>query len=306
MERVKLPAGYVEEPSRTEMSETDKRFFSYFLRLQYSRLMVAMCLLATLILLAVLLIVMAYIVIQGMPGISWNFFTKPPAPVGLPGGGVYHAITGSLVLVGLACLIAVPWGVAIGIFLAEFGRRGRLGGIVRFTADVLSGMPSITAGIFVYTLVVVKMQTFSALAGGLALAIVMLPVVARNTDEMLRLVPQGLREAAMALGIPYWRTVLRVVLPTAARGVAIGITLAIAGIAGDPVPLFFTALNNSHFTLDLTQPISSLPMEIFRYAAAPFAAWHKLAWTGALVLIVIILLPMLLVRILLPGWKFRR
>ncbi|MBE3552445.1 MAG: phosphate ABC transporter permease PstA [Kyrpidia tusciae] len=272
----------------------------------YSRFMTGLSLAATLVLLAVLLIVMGYILLKGVPGLSVHFFTRLPAPVGMSGGGVYHAITGSLVLVGLACAIAVPWGVAVGIFLSEFGRRGRLGQVVRFTADVLSGMPSITVGIFIYTLVVVKMETFSALAGGLALAIVMLPVVARNTEEMLRLVPQGLREAAMALGIPYWRTVLRVVLPSAGRGVGIGITLAVAGIAGDPVPLFFTALNNDYFSLDLTQPISSLPMEIFRYAAAPFAAWHKLAWTGALVLIVIIVLPMLLVRLLLPGYRIRR
>ncbi|CAB3394909.1 phosphate ABC transporter permease PstA [Kyrpidia spormannii] len=271
-----------------------------------SRLMTGLSLAATLVLLAVSLIVMGYILLKGVPGLSVHFFTRLPAPVGMSGGGVYHAITGSLVLVGLACAIAVPWGVAVGIFLSEFGRRGRLGQIVRFTADVLSGMPSITAGIFIYTLVVVKMETFSALAGGLALAIVMLPVVARNTEEMLRLVPQGQREATMALGIPYWRTVLWVVLPSAGRGVGIGITLAVAGIAGDPVPLFFTALNNNYFSLDLTQPISSLPMEIFRYAAAPFAAWHRLAWTGALVLIVIIVLPMLLVRLLLPGYRIRR
>lgn len=297
MERIGVQAGYKREPSRS---------VSCFLLHLYSQMMTALSLLATLLLLAVLLIIMAYIFLKGVPGLNWQFFTRPPAPVGLPGGGVYHAITGSLVLVGLACLVAVPWGVATGIFLAEFGRRGRLGALVRFTADVLSGMPSITAGIFVYTLLVVRMQTFSALAGGLALAIVMLPVVARNTEEMLRLVPQGQREAAMALGIPYWRTVLKVVLPAAGRGVAIGITLAIAGIAGDPVPLFFTALNNNYFSLDLTQPISSLPMEIFRYATAPFAAWHRLAWTGALVLIVIILVPMLLVRIFVPGYKIRR
>ncbi|MEW5762900.1 MAG: phosphate ABC transporter permease PstA [Bacillota bacterium] len=276
------------------------------LRHLYGRIMVGLCALATLGLLAVLLLVMAHIITQGLPGLNWEFFTRLPAPVGMPGGGVYHAITGSLVLVGLACLLAVPWGVAAGIFLAEFGRGTRTGALVRFTADVLGGMPSITVGIFVYTVVVVRMHSFSALAGGLALGLVMVPMVARNTEEILRLVPQGLREAAMAVGIPYWRTVLSVVLPTAARGVAIGVTLAVAGIAGDPVPLFFTALNNDYFSLDLTQPISSLPMEIFRYAAAPFAAWHVLAWTGALVLIVILLLPMLLARILLPDYCIRR
>ncbi|OAT86567.1 phosphate ABC transporter, permease protein PstA [Desulfotomaculum copahuensis] len=272
----------------------------------HCRMMTGLCALAVLTLLAVLLIIMTYILLQGIPGLNWQFFTRPPAPVGLPGGGVYHAITGSLVLVGLACLIAIPWGVAAGIFLAAPRRPGPLAALVRFTADVLSGVPSITAGIFIYTLVVVRMHTFSALAGGLALAIVMLPVVTRNTEEILRLVPRGLQEAALALGISWWRVMLHIVLPTAARGVAIGITLAMAGVAGDPVPLFFTALNNNHFSLDLTQPMASLPMEIFRYAAGPFVTWHRLAWSGALVLIGIILLPMLLARIILPGYRIRR
>ena len=268
-------------------------------------LMVGLCALATGTLLAVLFIVLGYIVYNGLHGLGLEFFTNMPAPVGRTGGGVAHAIAGSFVLVGIAFLIGVPWGVATGIFLAEF-KGSRLKETIRFTADVLNGMPSITTGIFIYTVVVVKMQTFSALAGGLALGIIMMPLVARNTEEMLRLVPQSMREAAMALGIPKWRVVLFVVLPTAARGIAIGVSLALAGVAGDPVPLFFTALNNNYWSLDLTQPIASLPMEIFRYAAAPFAVWHELAWTGALVLIAIVLVPMLLARIVMPGFKIRR
>ncbi|MCG8401205.1 MAG: phosphate ABC transporter permease PstA [Firmicutes bacterium] len=271
----------------------------------YGNLMMGLCALATGTLLAVLFIVLGYIAYNGLHGLSLDFFTNMPAPVGLTGGGVAHAIAGSFVLVGIAFLIGVPWGVAAGIFLAEF-KGSRLKETIRFTADVLNGIPSITAGIFIYTVVVVKMQTFSALAGGLALGIIMMPLVARNTEEMLRLVPQSMREAAMALGIPEWRVVLFVVLPTAARGIAIGVSLALAGVAGDPVPLFFTALNNNYWSLDLTQPIASLPMEIFRYTAAPFAVWHELAWTGALVLIGIVLVPMLLARIVMPGFKIRR
>ncbi len=268
--------------------------------------MVTLCILATGILLAVLGLVVGYIAIQGLPGLSWSFFTGTPRPIGEAGGGMAHAIAGSFILIGLACLVGIPWGVLTGIFLAEMKRWRRLGTLVRFTADVLSGMPSITAGIFIYTSVVISMQTFSALAGGLALGIVMIPLVARNTEEILRLVPASMREAALALGLPYWRVVVSIVLPTAARGIGIGMTMALAGIAGDPVPLFFTALNNNYWSLDLRQPIASLPMEIFRYTAAPFAEWHTLAWAGALVLIAISFTPMLLVRIFLPGYRIRR
>lgn len=267
--------------------------------------MVGLCALATLTMLAVLFCVLGYIALQGIPGLNMDFFTKMPLPVGQSGGGVAHAVAGSLIMVGLACLLGVPWGVAVGVFLAEYeGNRVRK--TVRFTADVLNGMPSITAGIFIYTLVVVNMQNFSALAGGLALGIVIMPVVARNTEEILRLVPRSMREAAMALGIPEWRVILFIILPTAARGIGIGITLALAGIAGDPVPLFFTALNNNYWSLNIAQPMASLPMEIFRYITAPFATWHKLAWTGALVLIGLVMIPMLIARILMPGYKIRR
>lgn len=274
-------------------------------RKMHSHVMLGLCALATGTLLAILFIVLWYIVYNGLHGLSADFFTNMPVPVGHAGGGVAHAIMGSFVLVGLAFIIGVPWGVAVGVFLAEF-EGSRFRDTIRFTADVLNGMPSITAGIFIYTLVVVKMQSFSALAGGLALGIIMMPLVARNTEEILRLIPRSMREAAMALGIPEWRVVLFVVLPTAARGIAIGVSLALAGIAGDPVPLFFTALNNNYWSLDLSQPIASLPMEIFRYASAPFAVWHEMAWTGALVLIGIVLVPMLLTHIVLPGFKIRR
>lgn len=274
-------------------------------RKAWNYFMVGMCALATLTLLTILFFILGYIALQGIPGLSMDFFTKMPVPVGLTGGGVAHAVAGSLIMVGLACLLGVPWGVAVGVFLAEY-ESNRLGEVVRFTADVLNGMPSITAGVFVYTLVVVKMQSFSALAGGLALSIVIMPMVARHTEEILRLVPRIMREAALALGIPEWRVILMIILPTAARGIAIGITLALAGIAGDPVPLFFTALNNNYWSLNITQPMASLPMEIFRYATAPFATWHKLAWTGALVLIGLVIIPMVIARIMMPGYRIRR
>lgn len=275
-------------------------------RMIRGRLMVLLCFLATCTLLAVLFIILGYIILQGISGLSLEFFTTMPVPVGLSGGGMAHAITGSIILVGFACLLGVPWGVSVGIFLAEFGQYTRFGNIVRFTVDVLSGVPSIIAGIFIYILLVVKMKTFSALAGGMALGIVIIPMVARNTEGVLQLIPQSMREAALALGIPRWRVILFIVLPTASRGIGIGISLALAGIAGDPVPLFFTALNNNYWSQDLTQPIASLPMEIFRYASAPFVVWHSMALTGALVLIGVVLVPMLLARILLPGYKIRR
>jgi phosphate transport system permease protein len=289
----------MEEKSLTrEVTDNWRRNLSYS--------MVGLCALATLALLAILFIILGYIVVQGAPGLSLEFFTSMPVPVGLSGGGVAHAITGSFLLVGLAFLLGVPWGVAVGVFLSEYGQHSTFGRLVRFAADVLSGIPSITAGILIYSLVVINLKTFSALAGGLALGIIMIPMVARNTEGILQLIPRGMREAALALGIPRWRVILFIILPTASRGIGIGISLALAGIAGDPVPLFFTALNNNYLSLDLTQPIASLPMEIFRYASAPFVIWHSLALTGALLLISLVLVPMLLARILLPGYKIRR
>jgi len=268
--------------------------------------MVLGCAFSTFIILALLVIILGYIIAHGLPGASLDFFTRLPAPVGMKGGGLAHAITGSFILMGLACLIGIPWGTGIGIFLSEVGKRRWWGEIVRFTVDVLSGIPSIITGIFVYTVIVVKMQNFSALAGGIALGIIMVPLVARNTEGILQLVPQGLREAALAVGLPFWKVILFVVFPTAAKGIGIGITLAVAGVAGETAPLFFTSLNNNYWSFSLFQPIASLPMEIFRYAAAPFETWHELAWTGALVLITIVLIVMLLARILLPGYEFRR
>jgi len=268
--------------------------------------MVGFCALSTILISGLLLVVLGYITLHGLPGANLNFFTRLPAPVGMEGGGLAHAVAGSFILIGLACLIGIPWGIGTGIFLSEVGKDSWYGEVVRFAVDVLSGVPSIITGIFVYSIIVVKLQSFSALAGGVALGIIMVPLVARNTEGILQMVPQGLREAALALGLPFWKVILKIILPTAARGIGIGVTLAVAGVAGETAPLFFTSLSNNYWSLSLLEPIASLPMEIFRYATAPFAAWHELAWTGALVLITIVVAGMLLARVLLPGYNFRR
>lgn len=275
-------------------------------RLIWSRIVVSLCALSTFIISGLLLIILGYIAVHGLPGVNIDFFTRLPAPVGMKGGGLVHAIAGSFILIGLACMIGIPWGIGIGIFLSEVGKDSWWGEGVRFTVDVLSGVPSIITGIFVYSVIVVKLQNFSALAGGVALGMIMVPLVARNTEGILQLVPHGLREAALALGLPFWKVILRVILPTAGKGIGIGATLAVAGVAGETAPLFFTSLSNNYWSLSLLEPIASLPMEIFRYATAPFEAWHELAWTGALVLIAIVLAVMLLARVLLPGFTFRR
>jgi phosphate transport system permease protein len=233
--------------------------------------------------------VLAYVVAQGIGGLQPAFFTELPRPVGELGGGMANAIVGSVVLVGLASLIAVPLGVLGGVYLAEFGTN-RFGKLVRFGSDVMTGVPSIVVGIFVYTLVVLSMRRFSAIAGGMALAILMLPTVTRSTEELLKLVPDSLREAALALGISRWRATLFVVLRTAAPGIVTGVMLAVARAAGETAPLLFTALNNRFWNQGLDQPIASLPVQIFTYAVAPYRDWHQQAWAAALVLVLLVLL----------------
>ena len=233
--------------------------------------------------------VLAYVVAQGIGGLQPAFFTELPRPVGELGGGMANAIVGSVVLVGLASLIAVPLGVLGGVYLAEFGTN-RFGKLVRFGSDVMTGVPSIVVGIFVYTLVVLSMRRFSAIAGGMALAILMLPTVTRSTEELLKLVPDSLREAALALGISRWRATLFVVLRTAAPGIVTGVMLAVARAAGETAPLLFTALNNRFWNQGLDQPIASLPVQIYTYAVAPYRDWHQQAWAAALVLVLLVLL----------------
>jgi phosphate transport system permease protein len=258
-------------------------------------LMSALCALATLCAVVSLLAVLGYVVGRGVGGLSWSFFTALPKPVGESGGGMANALLGTLILVGLASLISVPLGVLGGIYLAEYGHR-RFARLVRFVADVMTGVPSIVVGIVVYMLLVLSMRRFSALAGGVALAILMLPVVTRSTEELVKLVPESLREAAMALGTARWRVTAKVVLPIAAPGIATGIMLAIARAAGETAPLLFTALSSRFFSDGLDRPIASLPVQIFTYAVAPYPDWQQQAWTGALVLVGLVLVLNLAAR----------
>lgn len=241
------------------------------------------CVAAAFVALVPLVSVTLYVLTRGMGGLSLSLFTELPKPVGESGGGFGNAVLGSLELVGLACAVGIPIGVLSGVYLSEFG-RGRLANAVRFSADVMAGIPSIAVGIFVYTLVVLTMRRFSALAGGIALGILMLPTVTRTTEELLKLVPDALREAGLALGIPKWRVILQVVLRTGAPGIVTGIMLAVARAAGETAPLLFTAFGNRFWSASLDKPIASLPVQIFTYAVSPYDEWHRQAWAAALVL----------------------
>jgi phosphate transport system permease protein len=245
--------------------------------------------------LVLLFAIFAYVVYRGIGSINWAFMTQTPKPVGEAGGGMANAIVGSAVMLALASIIGVPLGVGAGIYLAEFGRN-RLGDSIRFTADVLSGVPSIVIGIVAYSIVVLTQKHFSALAGGVALAIMMIPTITRTTEEMLLLVPQALREAAYGLGIPRWRTTLSITLRTATSGVITGIMLAFARVAGETAPLLFTALGNQFWNLKINQPTAALPLQIYTYALSPYDDWHRQAWAGALVLIILIVTSVAAVR----------
>ncbi len=245
-------------------------------------------------------LVFAFLLYQGVSALNLDFFTRLPKPVGEPGGGMANAIVGSLILIGLAVCLALPLGVLGGVYLAE-SRDPRVPWLVRFTADVLSGVPSIVIGIFAYTVIVLPMRRFSALAGGFALGIIMLPIVVRTTEELVRLVPASLREAALALGIPEWKVILRVVLPAARAGIITGVMVAVARVAGETAPLLFTAFGNRFWHTGLDQPIAALPIQIYAYAIAPFDDWHRQAWAGSLVLIAMILVLSVVARIVTRG-----
>jgi len=247
-----------------------------------------------------LILILAFLLSQGISALNLDFFTQLPKPVGEPGGGMANAIVGSLILIGLATGFGLPLGILGGVYLAE-SRDRRLPWLVRFLADVLNGVPSIVIGIFAYTVVVLPFRRFSALAGGFALGIIMLPIVLRTTEEMVRLVPASLREAALALGISEWKVVLRVVLPTARAGIITGVMVAVARIAGETAPLLFTAFGNRFWQSGLDQPIAALPLQIFAYAISPFDDWHRQAWAGALVLIGLILAVSAVTRLVTKG-----
>jgi phosphate transport system permease protein len=270
------------------------------------RVMTAAAFLCVLLALAPLASVLAYVIVQGASSINWAFFTQLPRPVGEAGGGMANAIAGSLTLILLASCLGIPVGVLGGLFLSEVG-HGRAGWWIRFTADVLNGVPSIVVGVFVYALLVVPMKRFSALAGGAALGIMMIPLVMRTTEELVRLVPGELREAALALGIPWWITTLRVVLRTAAVGITTGVVLAVARIGGETAPLLFTAFNNQYWQTRLDQPVASLTVQLYNYAVAPYDDWHRQAWAAALLLMSLTLLLNIGARILgRPRYAGRR
>ncbi len=261
--------------------------------------------LAVVLVIAPLFAIFGYLVYKGIGSLDLNLLTKMPKPVGEVGGGMANAIAGSALILGIASLLGVPAGIGAGIYLAEYGRGGRFGAVVRFTSDVLNGVPSIVIGIVAYAIVVIRQKHFSALAGGVALAIMMIPTITRTTEEMLLLVPTQIREAAFGLGISQWRTTLSITLRTALSGVITGVMLAFARVAGETAPLLFTTLGNQYWSLNLNEPTAALPLQIFTYANSPFDEWHRQAWAGALVLIVMIVLSVSAVRVAVSRGNLR-
>ena len=245
-------------------------------------------------------LVFFHLVINGASSVNWDFFTKLPAPVGAVGGGMVNAIVGSMELLALAGVIGIPIGVLGGVYLAEYG-SARINSILRFLADVLNGVPSITWGVVVYGLVVLRFKGFSAYAGGLALGLIMIPLILRTTEEVVLLVPNGYREAALALGVSRWKTIVHIVMKTASKGIITGILLALARVGGETAPLLFTAFGNRFWNHSLSEPIAALPLQIFTYAISPYDDWHRQAWAGALVLVTGIFCVNVLVRILTRG-----
>ena len=245
-------------------------------------------------------LVFFYLLIHGAGSVNWDFFTKLPAPVGAVGGGMANAIVGSLELLALAGVIGIPVGVLGGVYLAEYG-SARINSVVRFLADILNGIPSITWGVVVYGLIVLRFKGFSAYAGGLALALIMIPLILRTTEEVILLVPNGYRDASLALGVSRWKTIMHVVLKTASKGIITGILLALARVGGETAPLLFTAFGNRFWNHSLSQPIAALPIQIFTYAISPYDDWHRQAWAGALVLVTGVFLVNIMVRIVTRG-----
>ena len=269
-----------------------------------SAVMLGLTGLFTLLVVAPLLWILGYVLKQGLPALSPQFFTQLPTPVGVPGGGIANALVGSLMTVGLGLLISAPVGILVGIYAAVFPNTW-LATAVRFGTDVIAGVPSIVMGIFAYTLIVVPQRHFSALSAGFVLSFIMVPILVRTTEEMVRLVPGSLREGSLALGATEWKTSFDVVLPAALNGLVTGIMLAVARAAGEAAPMLFTAFGNPFINLDYNQPVATLPHTIFVYAISPYADWHAKAWATALVLISLVLLLNILAR-LLVWWRTRR
>lgn len=262
----------------------------------------ALFIVCALLVVSPLAFVLVHLIRMGLASVNLEFFRGLPQPVGQPGGGMGNAVLGTLELLGLASCVGVPIGVLGGIYLSEYG-GDRLNGWVRFGADVLNGTPSIVWGMVAYALVVVPMKGYSAYAGGLALGFIMIPLVLRTTEEVLVLVPRSYREAALALGIQRWKMIVRIVLPTAFKGILAGVLLAMGRVAGETAPLLFTAFGNQYWNTQLREPIAALPLQIFQYAISPYDDWHRQAWAGALVLIAIVFLLSAGVRLLFMDWK---
>jgi phosphate transport system permease protein len=261
-----------------------------------SHAIVTLSAVAVLLALVPLVLVLSYVLMQGLSSLNWGFFTHMPTPVGESGGGMANAIVGSLLVTGMGALFAVPVGLIAGIYASEY-RGTRLAFAARFAADTLNGVPSIVVGVFAYGIAVLPFHRFSAIAGGVAIGIMMLPLVMRTTEELLLLVPPSLREGALALGATRARAVITVVVPAALPGILTGILLALARVAGETAPLLFTAFNNRFFTADVRQPISTLTVQVFTYAISPYKDWHRQAWAGALVLVMMVLTCSLLARV---------
>jgi phosphate transport system permease protein len=261
-----------------------------------SQVMTGLCVIAVLLALVPVVMIFAFVVTQGISSLDWNFFTKAPVPPGEVGGGMANSIVGSLIVCGLGAVLGVPFGILTGIYVVESGGT-RLASAARFAADTLNGVPSIVMGLFAYVIVVLPVKHFSALAGGFALGVMMIPLVARTTEELLRLVPTSLREGALALGATRGRAVFSVVLPAALPGIITGVVLALARIAGETAPLLFTAFNNRFWSTSLGEPISSLTVQVYTYAKSPHDDWHRQAWAGSLVLVSLVLVCSVLARL---------
>ncbi len=267
-----------------------------FRRRLLSNVMTGLCTAAVVLALVPVGLIFFYVIQQGIGSLDWNFFTKMPTPPGELGGGMGNSIVGSVILISLGAAFGVPVGVLTGIYIVESG-GSRLGSAARFAADTLNGVPSIVMGLFAYAVAVLPVKHFSALAGGFALGVMMVPLVARTTEELLRLVPMSLREGALALGVTRGRAVFTVVLPAALPGIITGVVLALARIAGETAPLLFTAFNNRFFSTTLSEPISSLTVQVFTYAKGAHEDWHRQAWAGALVLVALVLICSVLARL---------
>ena len=279
-----------------EMRKGQKNF-TFYRRKTTNVVMLSVAFISAILTILPLVLVFYYTIAKGITHLNIDFFTKLPTPVDVPGGGMVNAIVGTLILIGIGGAIGIPIGIFAGTYLAESG-KSKFATIVRFLSDVLSGIPSIVVGVVAWTLVVVPMKSFSALAGGIALAILMIPTITRTTEEMIKLVPHSYREAGLALGIPKWKTTLMIVLKTASKGIATGVLLGLARAAGETAPLLFTALGNRFWSTNIFQPIASLTVYIYEYAKSPFESWNEQAWTAALVLILLISLFSLMFRII--------